>query len=300
MKKKILCIGHASYDITFPMKTFPKENTKNRVNKKIECGGGPASNACYLLGKWGTKPYFAGIVGKDIYGKRIEEEFKSVKVDTKFLEFSKKYETTVSMIITSILGESRTCLTYRNSKMKLSKTEIDIEPDIILIDGQEYELSLNMLKKYPEAISIIDAGRPTDEIIKLCKNVNYIVSSKDFAEVITGVKFNFKNPESFSKIMQKFYELFPGKNYVVTLGEKGCIYLDNDIVKYMPTYRMKVKDTTGAGDIFHGAFTYAISEGKTLEEAVKFGNIAGALSTRKIGGRYSVPSKKAVLDLYVK
>ena len=47
---KILCIGHVAYDITVPLEEFPTENTKNRVNERIECGGGPASNAAYLLG----------------------------------------------------------------------------------------------------------------------------------------------------------------------------------------------------------------------------------------------------------
>ena len=60
---KIVCIGHASYDITFPVKEYPKENTKNRIQRRVECGGGPASNAAYLLGKWGIPTWFLGIVG---------------------------------------------------------------------------------------------------------------------------------------------------------------------------------------------------------------------------------------------
>ena len=68
---KVLCLGNCSYDITMPLEEFPLENIKYRVKEKVECGGGPASNAAYLLGKWGIDTYFAGIVGNDLYGNKI-------------------------------------------------------------------------------------------------------------------------------------------------------------------------------------------------------------------------------------
>ena len=70
-------------DITMAVDSFPKENTKNRIDNRVECGGGPAGNAAYLLGKWGMDVHFAGVVGNDEYGKRIKEEFESVNVNTK-------------------------------------------------------------------------------------------------------------------------------------------------------------------------------------------------------------------------
>lgn len=298
MSKKIVCIGNSTYDITFPMKKFPKENTKNRIKKIVECGGGQASNAAYLLGKWGQKPYFVGIVGNDIYGKKIKEELKGAKVNIDYMEETKKCGTTLCTIITS--ESSRTSIEYKNPKMKLEKKDIDINPDILLIDGQEYELSMNVIKDNPNMISIIDASRVTDEIIELCKNVNYIVCSKEFAEEVTGVKVDYRNSNTFNQIFIKLINMFPNKKYVITLEDKGSIFLDDEYVKVMPTYKMKVKDTTGAGDIFHGAFVYGLANGYTLEECVKLGNIAGALSTTKIGTRNSVPTLKEVMNLYEK
>jgi len=300
MNKKIVCIGHATFDITFPLKKFPEENTKNRVKKIVECGGGPASSAAYLLGKWKQKPYFIGTVGNDIYGKTIKEELKSVDVNIDYMEESDKYNTTLSIIIVSGSNSTRTSLAYKNPNMKMQNTNIDIKPDILLTDGQEYELSMNVIKNNPDMISIIDAGRATEEIIELCKNVNYIVCSKEFAEEVTGVKFNYRDANTFNQIFIKLIEMFPNKKYVITLEDKGSMFLDGEYVKIMPTYKMKVKDTTGAGDIFHGAFTYGIANGYSLEESVKLGNIAGALSTTKIGARNSIPSLKDVMKLYEK
>lgn len=298
--KKITCIGHASFDITFPLKSFPIENTKNRVKKIVECGGGPASNAAYLLGKWGMDTSFIGVVGNDIYGSTIKKEFKKVNVNIDYMEVSKKYGTTLSVVMVANDKSSRTTLAYKNPNMKMETKNLDIKTDVILVDGQEYELSKNIIEKNKDAISIIDAGRVTPEVVELCKLVDYIVCSKDFAETLTKVKVNYKNMESFNQIFIKLIEMFPNKHYVITLEDKGSIFLDEGYLKVMPTYKMLVKDTTGAGDIFHGAFTYAIANDYSLEDAVKFGNIAGALSTRKIGARKSVPTLEEVLEMYEK
>jgi len=299
-EKKILCVGHAAFDITFPLKSFPKENTKNRVTEIVECGGGPASTAAYLLGKWGMDTTFAGIVGNDVYGRKVKKELKSVNVNIDYMEESKEYGTTLSIVIVSGKKNTRTTLAYKNPEMKMENTNIKLRPDILLVDGQEPKLSMNIIKNNPKMISIIDAGRAVDDVIELCKHVNYIVCSREFAEEVTGIKVNYKDVNSLGKIFEKLIELFPNKYYVVTLEDKGSMFLDGEYVKVMPTYKMDVKDTTGAGDIFHGAFTYGIANGYSLENSVKLGNIAGALSTTKIGSRPSVPELEEVMKFYEK
>ena len=150
---KILCIGHAAYDITIPLDKFVIENTKNRVDERVECGGGPASNAAYLLGKWGCDVTFMGVVGNDEYGRYIKKELDSVNVNTDYLELSSEYKTTSSFIIANKSNGTRTILTYRPKEMKMKEIDLSFEPDIILVDGQEYNVSDKILKKYPYEIS---------------------------------------------------------------------------------------------------------------------------------------------------
>ena len=164
---KILVIGHAAYDITFPLDKFPEENTKNRVSKRVECGGGPSFNAAYLLGKWGMDVTFAGVVGNDNYGKRLKNQLQTAGVKTTYLQMSDKFPTTNSVIIANTSVGTRTVLTYRPENMKMEDFEIDFEPDIILMDGQEYDLSMKFIEKYPNSVTIIDAGRPKEHIIEL-------------------------------------------------------------------------------------------------------------------------------------
>ena len=209
---KILVIGNAAYDITFPLDKFPVENTKNRVDTKIECGGGPAFNAAYLLGKWGLDTTFAGIVGNDVFGSRMVQQLKSVNINTNYMQMSNDFPSTNAFIIANTTTGTRTVLSYKPNNMKMTDFELNFEPDIILMDGQEYEMSVKLIQKYPNAISIIDAGRPKKHIVELSKMVDYVVCSKEFAEVVTNVKIDDED----SKI--KAY-----KKWIVSLKEKWLL-----------------------------------------------------------------------------
>lgn len=292
-KMKIICLGHATYDVTYPLDEFPIENTKNRVQERIECGGGPASTAAYLLGSWGEDVYFAGVVGDDYYGHKIKEEFERVNVHTDYLELRQDHDTTSSIVLANRANGSRTTFAYKPKAVSMNSFELDFEPDVILIDGQEYERSLELLKKYPNAITIIDAGRDRKEVIELSKLVKWLVCSKDFAENVTGIKIDYNQPETITMVYKKLKDIFQNE-IVVTLEDKGCFY-NNEII---PSIKLKSIDSTGAGDIFHGAFTYYLAKGYDAVNVLKLANYAGAISVSRIGTRNSIPTKEEMEAVY--
>ena len=287
---KVLCLGHISYDIIFPLKGFIEENKKIRIKEKIECGGGPASNAAYLLGKWGIETYIAGVVGNDLYGNEIKNEFEISNVNTKYLEIRNDFETDNSIIINNQLNGSRTILTYIKEKEKMQELHLDFEPDIILIDGHEFEESKRIITKYPKAIVVLDAGRASKEVVELAKMVNYVVASKDFAEEVTGIKINYDDQETLKQLYSRLERMFSGM-IVITLEDKGCIYKYNGELGIMDALEVEALDTTGAGDIFHGAFVYGLTKGYNINVVLTIATIAGSLSVTKVSGR-AVPSKE--------
>lgn len=295
---KVLVIGHSSYDISCPVDEYPVENTKYRLSESITCGGGPAGNAAYLLGKWGIETYYAGVVGADDFGTKIKKEFDSVGVHTDYLETNYEKPTSMSFIMINKKNGSRTLFNIANERAGMKKTDFTVDPDVILIDGHEYNGSLAALNKYPNAISIIDAGRITPELKELCKSCKYIVSSKGFAETMSGMKFDFSNPNTLVQIYTSLKNKYPKSEIVVTLEDKGALYAVNNEIKIMPGIKVTPTDTTGAGDIFHGAFTYAIAKGFDIEKCVRFANITAGLSVQKIGARLSIPSITEVNNYY--
>lgn len=297
---KILCIGHSSYDITVPVESFPVENTKYRLQKAAEGGGGPASNAAYLLGKWGTEVFYSGVIGNDVFGQRIKKELESVKVDTHLVETTYQNDTPISLILVNQANGSRTLFNIADKYVPLSKHDVDLIPDIVLVDGHDYVASKEILDKYSKSISVIDAGRITPELLDLCKRCQYIVCSKGFAETVTGMKFDFNNKSTLVQIYQMLADKYEGKVVVITLEENGALYSVNGIIKLMPALKVEAKDTTGAGDIFHGAFVYGLSKEFDIEKIVKYATIAAGISVTRIGARQSVPSLEEVEAEYLK
>lgn len=295
---KILCIGHASYDISCPVNEFPAENVKYRLNEVYEAGGGPACNGAYLLGKWGIDTYFAGAVGSDDYGNKIKKELESVQVKTNYLETSYDKGTSVSFILINKQSGSRTLFNISKDYPTLKKYDFMDEPDIIYVDGHEYNATMAALNKYPNAISVIDAGRPTPEVLEICKNIKHLVCSLSFAEALTKIKADYNNPTTLVSMYTSLKKKYPNSEVVVTLEDKGALYSIDDQIKVMPGIKTDVLDTTGAGDIFHGAYVYALSCNYPKEKVITYANIAAGLSVSKYGSRLSIPSLTEVINYY--
>ena len=291
---KYLAIGHASYDITFRLDKFPIENTKQRVKKHIDCGGGPASNAGYLLALWNQSVSFQGVVGNDYYGNKIKEEFTRAGVDTTYLELVEGFDTMLSFIIANSTNASRTILTSQDDIVPKCSLSNDNKYDVILVDGEEEEMSKKILLNNKEAVKIIDAGSFKPGTVNLCPYVDYLVCSKNFALDYTKLEYD-GSMESLIKIHNKLTDDFHN-TVVITLEDKGCFTKIDEEYKLIPSIKVKSVDTTGAGDIFHGAFTYFITHNYSLLDTCRLSNITGALSTLRVGGRYSIPNLEAVLE----
>jgi len=295
--QKYMCIGHAAYDITLPVESYPIENTKMRIKPGVECGGGAAANSAYLLSKWGVNTYFVGVVGNDLYGERIKDEFIKIGTNIDYLETSDSFHTSTSYILANRGNGSRTIVVSRDKEIGVVNQNIDINPDVVLVDGEELEISKKVLVENPNCLSVLDAGNLKEPIIELCKYVKYIVCSKDFAEEYTKQKIDFQNLSTLVTIYKKLKDDF-NNTIVITLGDKGSFSeIDG---KYMIVPTLKIThpvDSTAAGDIYHGAFTYFISNGYSLYQTLLLSNIAGALSVTKLGGKNSMPSLNDVLEI---
>lgn len=293
---KVLCIGQATYDITLPVENYPIENKKVKTTQKVECGGGSAANVAYLLSKWNVETYFAGLIGEEYYGQKVLKELSDASVNTEYLQVRSKVQTPTSYIINNLENGSRTIVTNRSNNVEMTDVEVKRDFDIIFLDGYEEAFSKKAIQKNPNAIKIIDAGSLNDRTINLSKLCDYVVCSKDFAEDYSKMKIDYEDLDTIVEIYEKLHKDFKGK-IIITLESKGA-FLDYNGYKIIPSIDVDAVDSTGAGDIFHGAFVYCITQRFDLIKSVKISNISGGLSVLNIGARHSIPELNDVMEIY--
>lgn len=291
----IVCIGQSVLDITMPLEEAIVENQKYRIMEKLECGGGPAFNSAYLCGKWQADTYLISRIGQDAYGEALRDVIQKEGVHLNYLIQDETLKTPYSYIFTNKKNGSRTIFNFPGNVKKVEYVFPQIEVDVILSDGHEPDISVEAIRNYPDAISIIDAGTYRESTMTVAKEVDYLVCSEDFARQYTGQALDLDDWQLCQDIFAKI-EQINHKNVVITMGEKGLLYKEHGMVKHMKAYPAKAVDTTGAGDIFHGAFAYGVYKKMAIEDVLKLSSMTAAISVETMGGQPSIPEIKTVFD----
>ena len=134
----------------------------------------------------------------------------------------------------------------------------------------------------------LDGDQPGDNAMESLSKVDILVASEYF------YRYYFKNDDFKNNLLilsQKGPDIV-----LVTLGGKGCVGIDHGRFFQIDSYKVPVRDTTGAGDVFHGAFVYGLSEGMNAEDAAKMASAVSAVKCTVLGGRTGIPTKQGVLD----
>jgi len=143
----------------------------------------------------------------------------------------------------------------------------------------------------------MDAGKATLNNIELAKKATYVVCSREFAESLAGQKINIANKESLAYIYNVVKKDLPG-NLVITLGKYGCIYEQDGQLKVKGIINTEVVDTTGAGDIFHGAFVYGLANKLEIEDIIHLATVTSGLSVEHLGVQNSILPLETVKKVY--
>lgn len=293
---KILVVGQTTYDTTFFTESFPEENSKIRTLDKIENPGGGAFNTATLLNKWNKDVTLVSVVGNDMYGTEILKACQEIGLSSDYIEKNDGH-TTIASITCNTTNNSRTILLHYDQNLIIHDYDFDFIPDIIIGDGRHPETFKKVLALFPDALSILDAGRCDTSTLDLAPLVKYLVASHNFAEDFTKSKIDLNNQCEVDKILETLNQTFKNK-IIVTLEKNGSIIKTEGNIYLIPSITVNEIDTTGAGDIYHGAFAYGLSEGWNLAKTMRFANITGALSTTKKGSFSSIPDLAEVERVY--
>lgn len=296
MTKNYHCIGFGicAADYLCIVPKYPQLDEKTETVEFSYHGGGPVATALVTMARLGFNTSFIGKIGKDTDGEFILQQFYDDGVDTSGIIVSKNMQTNKAFIwIDQKSGKRSIVLNGKNYK-PVSENEISFahikSTKYLLIDGRDTDSVFYAIKwaKKNGAQIVLDAGSPREKMNELLKLVDYPVVSQSFCHKY----FNTKN---YRDAVQQLIS-FGAKAAVVTCGEKGCYGADKAGSYYQPAFQVPVVDTTGAGDVFHGAFIAGLLRNWQLPDILKFSSAVAAIKCTQIGGRKGIPNMKLAIE----
>ena len=286
---KIVGIGANVFDTLYTVESFPKEDTKMRADGVKTSGGGPTATGLVAASKLGADCAFIGHLSDDNGGVFLKNDFEKYGVYTKYIKIKPGYDSFCSCIWLAKENASRTCVFFRGN---VPPTEIDglsakaiADAKILMVDGNDMEAAIRGAKiaKKSGTKVLYDAGGLYEGVENLLPYADYLIPSEEFALGHTGEK----TAEDAAK---KLYEMYSPEIVVITQGKKGGIMYDGKTVTEYPAFPVDAVDSNGSGDVFHGAYAFALCKGYDFYKACLFSSAVSALKCTKLGSRQAVPT----------
>ncbi|HBW40028.1 MAG TPA: ribokinase [Leclercia adecarboxylata] len=296
---RIVCVGITVLDRIWYLDDLPKEGGKYVAKDYTEVGGGPAATAAVAAARLGAEVDFIGRVGDDDTGRRLLAELESLGVNTRYTRVVKGARSSQSAVLVDASGE-RVIANYPSADLPMTADwlkEIDFSQwDSVLADVRWHEGAKQAftLARQQGVPRVLDADVTPQDIAELVALSDHAAFSAPGLKRLTRID----NPLD---ALKKAQTLTNGHVYV-TQGREGCYWLEKGELCHQPGYAVEVVDTTGAGDVFHGALALSLAQQMPSSEAVRYASAVAALKCTKPGGRAGIPDcdqTRSFLSLFV-
>lgn len=295
---RIACVGITVMDRIYYVGDLPTEGGKYVANNYHEVGGGPAATAAVAAAKLGAQVDFIGRVGDDDTGVGLLQELESLGVSTRYTKRYPHARSSQSAIVVDAQGE-RVIVNYPSPDLLSDASWLEAidfsQWDVVLADVRWHEGTKQAFTLAREAgvMTVLDGDITPQDISDLVTLSDHAVFSAPGIRRMTG--------EMDLPLALKKSQMLTNGHVYVTNGSEGCFWLENQQVAHFPGFSVEVVDTTGAGDVFHGAFAVSLAQGVAGKEGLRFASAVAALKCTRPGGRAGIPDcdqTRSFLSLY--
>jgi sulfofructose kinase len=284
----VLVIGRACVDNLCVVDRYPAEDAKVQMTERFVEGGGQGATAACCIARLGGKVAYVGVVGDDDDGRFCLKRLEDFGVDTSYMRVIAGGHTPSAYVLISAASGKRTIVyepgTLPAIEMDWAISDLIADAKVILLGPQATHLGrpLSGLQGIPPIVYDCERYRPG--LQDMMGAADYFIPNYGFlerGEIALG-------GDSKQERILALDGMVKGR-LVVTDGESGACYVEEGSLSHVRPPAVQVRDTTGAGDNFHGAFAMAVSRGFGFQEAVCFSVAVASLSCRAHGGRAGIP-----------
>jgi len=303
-KQGVLVIGSSNLDLVVTAKRFPKPG-ETIFGKKFEMfPGGKGANQAVCAARLGCKTSFIGKMGNDEFREKLSVILIEAGVDINNLFIDENEHTGTALITVDERGQNQ-IIVISGSNMMLSPQDIISKSELFLNTAvvlTQLEIPIDTvvqsakLARKNNAIFILNpapAASLPEDILPL---IDFITPNENELELLSGVTTNDDSSIKLAaeKLLKKGI-----KNVIVTLGDRGSMLINESTIKHFPVSKVKVVDSTAAGDAFNGALASSLSEGHSIEESIEFANKVASIAVTRMGAQSSMPYLNEIKDLHI-
>lgn len=288
---KIAVVGSINMDMCFSTERMPKKGETLLGSDLHYNFGGKGANQAVAMAKLGADVWMFGCVGDDANGKAVLDNLQKQGVHTEYIQTLRDIPTGLAIItiaekdnmIVVVPGANAhvDCSYIKPIASKLETFDIVVLQHEIPLDTVQYVVEYCAERNIKVMLNPAPAAQVSEELVK---KVSYLTPNEHETKIIFGEEAD----------IDALLLHYPEK-LIITRGSKGVRAATKEgKIFNVPACRVKVMDTTGAGDTFQGAFCARIAEGDTLEDAIRFANTAAGISTERMGAQSGMPTEREV------
>jgi len=301
-KKGVLVVGSSNMDLVVTVKRFPDPGETIFGNRFEMFPGGKGANQAVCAARLGCKTTFIGKMGNDNFNEKLSQTMIESGVDISNLLVDEKEHTGTALITVEGSGQNQ-IIVISGSNMKLTPEDIESksflfeETSVVLTQLEipiQTVIKTSKLAKQSDALLILNPAPAATLPENLFPLIDFITPNNNELESLTGIQIKDElSIEKAAKIL-----LCKGtKNVIVTLGNKGCMLINDSVTKQFNVSKVKVVDSTAAGDAFNGAFASSLAEGHSIDESIEFANKVASFSVTRMGAQSSMPYLNEIKNL---
>ncbi|MBE0531815.1 MAG: ribokinase [Rhodospirillales bacterium] len=288
----VICLGIAVLDEIFAVREIPTRPGKYFASDYRSIGGGPASTAAVAAVAMGARTALWARVGEDRTGEQIVAELAGFGVDVGHIRRLPGGRSGLSAVVVDASGDRLT--------INFADPALDADPAWLPLAGVKEADAVLCDCRWPAGAEVVlRQARQDGRIALLDGDTTPDTAVKVLAPLASHVAFSQGGLQQFSGATEPEAGLRMARERIsgwlcVTLGPDGCMVLEDGVIRHIPAFPVEAVDTTGAGDVFHGALAVALAEGRDAMAAVQFASAAAALKCMRFGGRAGIPGRMEV------
>lgn len=293
----VIGIGATSVDYVYRLPVLPEADgpqAKIRISShRVSCGGQTAT-ALATCAALGLRAKFAGVLGSDHNGMRIRAELVRRGIDVTDAVVHEGLNQFAAILVDERTGE-RIVLWSRDEGLALRPDELSADllasARIVHVDDVDQDGAIRAAARARASGAIVtsDIDRVTDRTEELVGAVTIPILAEHVTPALTGEQ---DIERGLRKLRARHTALL-----CVTLGKHGAVILDGDVFHHEAAFPVDAVDTTGAGDVFRGAFIHGLLRGERPDSLLRFANAAAAVSCTRAGAIDAVPNLDAVTEM---